>query len=55
MIKYGLDKSAFKNINENYSISELEGFVERFRVYQRDNEAGIVIEDGMVTAFEISP
>lgn len=52
MIKYGLDKSAFKNFNENYSISELEGFVEKFRLYQRNDEAGIVIEDGKITAIE---
>lgn len=54
MIKYGLDKSALKNFNENYSISELEGFVERFRLYQRDNDAGLIIENGFVTGIEIS-
>lgn len=54
MIKYGLDKAAVKNFNENYSISDLQGFVEKFRLYQRDNGAGLVIEDGAVTGIEIS-
>lgn len=54
MIKYGLDKEAFKKINENYSISGLKGFVEKFRLYQRDDGAGLVIEDGAVTGIEIS-
>lgn len=54
MLKYELDRQAVKNFNENYSISDLQGFVERFRLYQRDDDAGLVIEDGAVTGIEIS-
>lgn len=54
MIKYVLDKSALKNFNENYSISDLKGFVEKFRLYQRDNDAGLIIENGLVTGIEIT-
>lgn len=54
MIKYGLDSSAVKNFNENYSISELKGFVEKFRLYQKDDDAGLIIENGYVTGIEIS-
>ena len=54
MIKYGLDKAAFKVFNEHYSLSDLHGFVEKFRVNQRDDDAGLVIEDGAVTGLEIS-
>lgn len=54
MKKYGLDEVSFKNVNENYSVRELQGFVEKFRLYQRDDDAGLVIEDGAVTGIEIS-
>lgn len=54
MIKYGLDRAGSQNFNENYSISELQGFVEMFRLYQKDNDAGLVIEDGAVTGIEIT-
>lgn len=54
MLKYELDRPAVKNFNENYSISDLQGFVERFRLYQRDDDAGLVIEDGAVTGIEIT-
>lgn len=54
MIKYVLDKSALKNFNENYSISDLKGFVEKFRLYQKDDDAGLVIEDGAVKGIEIT-
>ena len=54
MIKYGLDNSAFKIFNENYSISTLQKFVENFRLYQRDDDAGLVIEDGVITGIELS-
>ena len=54
MLKYGLDKSALKNFNENYSISELKGFVEKFRLYQKDDDAGLIIENGYVKGIEIT-
>jgi hypothetical protein len=54
MKKYGLDDSAFKNLNEKYSVSELQGFVEKFRLYQKDDDAGLIIENGYVTGIEIS-
>lgn len=54
MIKYVLDKLSIQKVNENYSIIELDGFVEKFRLYQKDDDAGLIIENGFVTGIEIS-
>lgn len=54
MKKYRFDDASVKNFNEKYSVSELQGFVEKFRLYQRDNDAGLIIENGFVTGIEIS-
>lgn len=54
MIKYGLEQSEIKIFNENYSVNELQGFIEKFRLYQKDNDAGLLIENGYVTGIEIS-
>lgn len=52
--KYKLDEASCKIVNENYSLSNLRGFIEKFRLYQRDDDAGLVIEDGAVTGIEIT-
>ena len=54
MITYRLDKSERQIFNENYSVSTLQGLVEKYRLYQKDDDAGLVIEDGAVTGIEMS-